>query len=196
MDKWIQLTEYNWTLWIAGLFALLEFAKWAWGSIEWVISKLGIETKHIRNQKEIRKKLLKAESDIAEIRETSEKNVNTFLEHEEMMSQNFVLVKEDIVKEINKLHDKIDEQHIHLEEIDRDGKKRDCSLLRDRLVQGTRYFSQNRDDEGIVHISMTDYENLSSMFSEYFRAGGNGAIKHIYETEFQKFKIDNDGFIH
>lgn len=96
----------------------------------------------------------------------------------------------------SQLDRKIDEQKEHLEEIDRDGKKRDCSLLRDRLVQGTRYFSQNKDEEGVVHISMTDYENLSSMFSEYFRAGGNGAIKHIFETEFKKFKIDNDGFIH
>ena len=190
MDKWIQLTEYNWTLWIAGLFALLEFAKWAWGSIEWVISKLGIETKHIRNQKEIRKKLLKAESDIAEIRETSEKNVNTFLEHEEMMSQNFVLVKEDIVKEISKLHDKIDEQHIHLEEIDKDGKARDCAILRDRILGGMRYFSQNVDNSGNVHISTTDFENMSKMFEEYEKAGGNGLIKHLKETEFSKFVVD------
>lgn len=90
------------------------------------------------------------------------------------------------------LDKKIDEQKEHLEEIDRDGKKRDCSLLRDRLVQGIRYFSQNKDENGVVHISMTDYENLNSMFSEYFRAGGNGAIKHLYETEFLKFKIDTE----
>lgn len=196
MEKWTCITEYNWVLWIAGLFALLEFGKWAWSLVEWFIAKIGIETKHMRKEREVRDKLLKAEKDIAEIRETSEQNVNTFLEHEKMMSESFVSVKEEIVKEINKLHDKIDDQREHLEEIDRDGKKRDCSLLRDRLVQGTRYFSQNKSNDDIVHISMTDYENLSSMFNEYFRAGGNGAIKHIYETEFQKFKIDNDGFIH
>lgn len=192
MNTWLNLTESNWVLWVAGLFALLEFSKWAWTLVEWFISKLGIETKHMRSQREVRDKLLKAEKDIAEIRETSTQNVNTFLEHEKLMSENFVSVKEEIVKEIGKLHDKIDEQHSHLEDIDRDGKRRDCSLMRDRLIQGLRYFSQQKDERGIVHISMTDYENLNEMFSEYFNCNGNGVCHSLYENEFKKFKIDTD----
>ena len=42
MEKWTCITEYNWVLWIAGLFALLEFSKWAWSLAEWFISKIGI----------------------------------------------------------------------------------------------------------------------------------------------------------
>lgn len=192
MKEWLNITEFNWILWIAGLFALLEFGKWSWSLIEWFISKIGIETKHMRKEKEIRNKLLKAEVDIAEIRETSEKNVNTFLEHEKMMSESFVSVKEEIVKEIGKLHDKIDNQRVHLEEIDNDGKRRDCSLMRDRLIQGLRYFSQQKDENGTVHISMTDYENLNEMFTEYFKCKGNGVCHSLYENEFKKFKIDTD----
>ena len=192
MDNWMKLTEVNWVLWIAGLYALFEFFKTSWTGIEWVISKFGIETKHMRSQREVRERLKNAENDIAEIRETSVQNVNTFLEHERLMSENFVSVKNEIVQEIGKLHDKIDEQHVHLEEIDRDGKRRDCSLMRDRLLSGLRYFSQSRDENNNVHISMTDFENMSKMFEEYEKAGGNGLVKHLKETEFDNFIVDTE----
>ncbi len=192
MDEFIKLTEYNWAFWVAGLFALIEFAKWVISAGEWVISKFGIETKGMRNKREVRDKLLNAEKDIAEIRETSVQNVNTFLEHERLMSESFVDVKKEIVQEISKLHDKIDKQHEHLEDIDRDGKHRDMALMRDRLIQGLRYFSQNKDNDGNVHISMTDYENLDELFNEYFKCGGNGVCHSLYENEFKKFKIDTE----
>jgi hypothetical protein len=97
-------------------------------------------------------------------------------------------------KQYAHLDKKIDEQKEHLEEIDRDGKRRDVTLMRDRILAGVRYFNQNRDEEGIVHISLTDFENMDSMIQEYFKAGGNGAVKHIYDLEFSKYKIDNDIF--
>lgn len=190
MDEWLVLTEQNWAFWIAGLFALFEFFKWVVTGGEWLVSKFGIETKRTRAQKETREKLLKAEKDIAEIRETSEKNVQTFLDHEKIMSQNFVDVKNEIVQEIGKLHNKIDEQRAHLEDIDSDGKRRDCAILRDRILAGMRYFGQNVDENGNVHISTTDFENMSKMFTEYKNAGGNGLIAHLKETEFDKFIVD------
>ena len=192
MDEWIKLTEYNWTLWLAGLFALIEFLKWIYTSGEWIISKFGVETKRMRSQKENRKRLLNAENDIKEIKETSERNVNNFLEHEQLMSDNFIDVKNEIIKEISKLNEKIDNQREHLEEIDRDGKHRDMALMRDRLIQGLRYFSQKKDTDGSVLISMTDYENLDELFNEYFKCGGNGVCHSLYENEFKKFKIDTE----
>lgn len=192
MSEWLNITEYNWVLWVAGLYALFEFFKWTWSAIEWLISKFGIETKGMKSKREVRDRLIKAEKDIAEIRDTSTQNVNTFLEHERLMSKSFVTVKEDIVKEISKLNDKIDNQHVHLEEIDRDGKHRDMALMRDRLIQGLRYFSQNKTEDGFVLISMTDYENLDELFNEYFKCGGNGVCHSLYENEFKKFKIDTE----
>lgn len=97
-----------------------------------------------------------------------------------------------ILEGYSKLDKKIDEQKDHLEEIDKDGKRRDCSLMRDRLIQGLRYFSQQKDSEGVIHISMTDYENLNEMFNEYFNCNGNGVCHSLYENEFKKFKIDTE----
>ena len=45
--------------------------------------------------------------------------------------------------------------------------------------------------DGEVHINIIDWENLTSMFEEYFKANGNGVVKKIYEEEFVKWIIDN-----
>ena len=74
--------------------------------------------------------------------------------------------------------------------IDEEGKKRDCAILRDRILGGMRYFSQNRDEQGNVHISISAHENMEHLFEEYFNCHGNGTVKSMYENEFKKFIID------
>ena len=90
----------------------------------------------------------------------------------------------------NVIIQRVDGQQGRLEEIDREGKRRDCAVLRDRILAGMRYFSQNKDAERNVHIAISDFENMNAMFTEYFKAGGNGFIKVIYEEEFLHFIID------
>lgn len=93
-------------------------------------------------------------------------------------------------KQYQHLDKKIDEQKERITKIDEDGKRRDCAILRDRIIGGIRFFGKNIDKDGVVHISMTDYENLDELFKEYFKCGGNGSVKHLYDMEFSKFKID------
>jgi hypothetical protein len=87
------------------------------------------------------------------------------------------------VKELNKLHDKIDEQK-------EANDKTDCTILRDRISSGMRYFSKNVDAEGKVHIAFSDYVNMDALFQEYFAHGGNGVFEKMYEEEFIHFIID------
>ena len=93
-------------------------------------------------------------------------------------------------KQYQHLDKKIDEQKERITKIDEDGKKRDCALLRDRILGGMRYFSQNKDEHGNVHIGITDHENMEHLFEEYFNCHGNGTVKTMYENEFKKFIID------
>ena len=78
MNEWINLTEYNWTLWIAGLFALLELFRWVWSLGEWLVSKFGVETKNMKAQRENRERLTGAENDIKEIKKWKNMFLNTF----------------------------------------------------------------------------------------------------------------------
>lgn len=93
-------------------------------------------------------------------------------------------------KQYQHLDRKIDDQKERITKIDEDGKKRDCAILRDRILGGMRYFSQNKDEHGNVHVGITDHENMEHLFEEYFNCHGNGTVKSMYENEFKKFIID------
>ena len=124
-----------------------------------------------------------------------ESESTTIVENTEQI-KNLTTSIENLANLLNKqyqhLDKKIDEQKERISKIDENGKKRDRSLMRDRLIQGMRYFSKQADENGVVHISMTDYENLEEMFKEYFKCGGNGVCHSLYENEFKKFKIDTE----
>ena len=93
-------------------------------------------------------------------------------------------------KQYQHLDKKIDEQKERITKIDEEGKNRDCAILRDRIIQSLRYFSQKKDENDIVHISLADHENMEHLFEEYFNCHGNGTVKSMYENEFKKFIID------
>lgn len=93
-------------------------------------------------------------------------------------------------KQYQHLDKKIDEQKERITQIDEDGKQRDCAILRDRILGGMRYFCQNRDEHGKVHINITDHENMEHLFEAYFSCHGNGTVKAIYENEFKNWIID------
>lgn len=194
MNEWITLTEYNWAFWIAGLFALIEFGKWAveigTKFNEWLFTKKGIETKKMREAREWQTRLRNAEKAIEEIKETSKKNVDMFIAHEEQVLSKFSGIRDEIVVELNKLHDKIDEQQSEIEKNNEANNKTDCAMLRDRISSGMRYFSKNVGEDGKVHISLGDYENMDGLFQEYFSKHGNGAFKKMYKDEFEHFVID------
>ena len=196
MDEFNAVKDLDIGYWIAGGFALLECFKWLYTLGEWLIGKFGIETKNMRNKREMSERLAQAEKDIVEIKDTAKVNVAMFIDHEKKVIDSFLEIKSEVINQLNGLNNKFDEQKNQLEEtlegIDADGKRRDCSLMRDRLIQGLRYFSQQKDENGVVHISMTDYENLNEMFTEYFNCNGNGVCHSLYENEFKKFKIDTE----
>lgn len=195
MEEWVALTEYNWAFWLAGLFALIEFAKWVieiWTKFyEWLFTKKGIETKKMRKAREWEERLKTAEDAIVAIKDTSTKNVEMFVNHEQQIVEQFIGIRDEIVTELNKLHDKMDEQREEFEKTNKANNKTDCAMLRDRIGSGMRYFSRNIGPDGKVHISLSDYENMNALFKEYFTKHGNGAFKKMYEDEFVHFIIDN-----
>ena len=183
MKEWITLNEYNWTLWVAGFFALAELFRWLFTFKEWLYKTLGIETKAMREKREWEERLKKAEGAIEEIKNTSKQNVDMFINHERQVLEQFVGIRNEIVTELGKLHDKLEETTVA-------NNKTDCAMLRDRIGSGMRYFSKNVGADGKVHISFSDYVNMDALFQEYFAHDGNGPFKKMYEDEFVHFVID------
>lgn len=189
-DALINITEHNWAFWLAGGFALFEFFKQSYGCVEWLCKTFGIETKSMRQKREWHERLSNTENAIKDIKETSKRNVEMFLDHERQVVEKFTGIKDEIIVELNKLHEKIDEQQEEMATTNKANMKTDRAMLRDRIAGGMRYFSQRKDDDGNVHISFSDYENMDALFREYFAKGGNGAFKKMYEDEFRQFIID------
>jgi hypothetical protein len=196
MDKLITAVEqnYDFMYWLVGTIALIEVIRWAIkvGSVfhEWFFKKIGVETKKMREAKAWQERLKNAESAIVEIKDTSKSNVAMFLEHEQQTIDKIGMFKNEIVLELGKLHDKIDEQRAEMDETNRANAKTDCAMLRDRIGSGMRYFSKNIKEDGNVHISLSDWENMNALFQEYFAKHGNGAFKKLYDDEFVHFTID------
>ena len=190
MDKWITITEYNWAFWVAGLFALFEFFRWAYGGVEWLREKFGIETKKTLEKRKWQKRLEDTEKAIKDIKDTSKHNVEMFLDHERQVVEKFTDIKDELIENMNKQHDTIDKLKDEMIAVNKANAKTDRAMLRDRIASGMRYFSQNKDEDGNVHISFSDYENMEALFREYFLKDGNGAFKKMYETEFLNFIID------
>ena len=182
MNEWIQLTEHNWAFWVAGMFALFEFFRWAYGGLEWLCSTFGLETKRMRETREWRDRLKKAEADIEEIKNTSKKNVDMFMKHEQQVVNQFVGIRDEIVSELTRIHDKMDEQTAENEETDK-------TILRANINSAMRYFEMKRDENGEVHISLADYETLDGLFKKYFAKKRNGAFEQAHK-EFKTFIID------
>ena len=182
MKEWIKLTEYNWPYWIAGGFALLELFRWTYTIFEWFITKFGFETKRTRARKDMENRLGNVETAIKEIKTESAKRVEMFLEQKQEVVDSIGDFKDEIIGEFDKLHNKIDEQQRETDETDRD-------MLRDRIAGGMRYFSKNIDEDGVVHISFSDYVNMDALFKRYLKKKGNGPFEKMYE-ELKSFHID------
>lgn len=190
MEEWQTLTAYDWAFWIAGLFALLEFCRWLYSINEFILQKVGIKTKGMLKREEYAKRLKQVEDSIEEIKNTSKHNVAMFIDHEGQVVDKIMDIKKDIVEELGKLHTKIDEQADIIDKHNKANIKTDCAMLRDRLNSAMRYFSQNKDENGNVHIKLSDYQTIDALFEEYFSKGGNGPFKKMYDDEFIHFIID------
>ena len=190
MDEWQALSAYDWAFWVAGLFALLEFGRWLYSMKDFILKTVGIKTKGMLKREEYANRLKQVETSIEEIKNTSKHNVAMFIDHEGQVVDKFMDIKSEIVSELNKLHDKIDEQADIIDKNNKATIQTDCAMLRDRLNSGMRYFTQNTDEKGNVHIKLGDYQTMDALFKEYFSKGGNGAFEKMYNDEFTHFIID------
>lgn len=190
MKELLDLLKENWVAVLVVFIGIFACFQKAVIGVEWVFKTFGLETKGMRRKREWEERLTNTEKAIVEIKEASDRNVALFLAHEKAVVEKFSGIRDEIVAEIAKLHDKIDAQKEEMDATNKANVKTDRAMLRDRIASGMRHFSQNRDADGRVHISLSDYENLDNLFQQYFAKGGNGTFEKMYKDEFQHFVID------
>jgi len=173
MDAITQLTTLDFSSVFISVIVILVGIKAIASPFEWLVKQLGLETKWMKQKREDHKLLCQSMSEIKQL-STNIDNLGNLLN-----------------KQYLHLYEKIDEQKKRLNTIDKEGQIRDCAILRDRILGGMRYFEKNVDENGIVHISVSDHENMDHLFNAYFSCNGNGTVKTIYDNEFKKWIIDS-----
>lgn len=190
MKEFLELKEFNLFFLIGVIILLLEIAKTIYTYKDLIFNKIGIKTKGMIEKEQFNSRLQQAEDSIEEIKETSKQNVSMLMSHEQQILEQFTTIRSEVINELGRLNDKMDEQANIIDKNNKASIKTDCAVIKDRLNGGMRYFSQNKDENGNVHIKYSDYEILDDLFKEYFEKGGNGPIKRMYEEEFLHFIID------
>jgi arginyl-tRNA synthetase len=193
MEEFLTVLKENLGFWLVGLYAVSESLKKLLSNIEFFdewLKKRGVKTKRMIEREKERERLKNTEKAIEEIKDTSKKNVEMFLEHERQTIDKIGVFKNEIVEELSLLRDKVNEQREEMDKNIEANNKTDCAMLRDRIGSGMRYFSKNVGADGNIHISLSDWENMNALFQEYFSKHGNGAFRKMYEEEFTHFIID------
>lgn len=171
MDEWINLTKTDWVLWIAGLFALLNFGKYAWDIIQYWISTFGIETKSMRKKREEQELLINTSKNIIELQNKQNQDNDERIKHEEL-----------IRKDLKKINDTVDNLIIKFENMQKKNNETKVKELKDTLIT---YYNKYRV---VGEWSKLEKDAFWELFEDYEERGGNGFIHSIVEPVMRELK--------
>lgn len=185
--------------WIAGVFAILECFKWLYPTLckayDFFFKKLGVKTKRMLKKEEDEQRLKDTETAITEIRDASKQNVAMFLAHEKDAVGHFEDIKDEIVRELVKLDEKIDS-------LDRQERENKDSIDELRTEMGERFTQVAHEADGKearrlratiisyadscrigVPHTKTQFENVFRDYDEYLKICEKRGIENHFIDE-------------
>ena len=106
--------------------------------------------------------------------------------------QESIQIRDSLKTEINEIRDSfgqvMGQVMKRLEEIEEQNKKRECSKLRDMLLQNYRYYTNLQQNPSQSWTKM-ESENFWELFREYEEAGGNGYMHTVVQPEMMRLTI-------
>ena len=102
--------------------------------------------------------------------------------------QESIEIREALKREIQELRDGLQTMMKRFEEIEEKNKKRECSKLRDMLLQNYRYYTNEQQNPSRSWTRM-EAEAFWELFSEYEEAGGDGHMHDVVQPEMQRLLV-------
>lgn len=102
--------------------------------------------------------------------------------------QESIQIRDSLKKEIKEIRDCFGSVMTRLEEIEEQNKKRECSKLRDMLLQNYRYYTNDIHNPSKSWTRM-ESEAFWELFREYEQAGGNGYMHSVVQPEMERLII-------
>ena len=97
-------------------------------------------------------------------------------------------IQELLEEEIQEIREGLQAMMKRLEEIEEQNKKRECSKLRDMLLQNYRYYTNVHQNPSQSWTKM-ESEAFWELFSEYEEAGGNGYMHTVVQPEMERLIV-------
>ena len=102
--------------------------------------------------------------------------------------QESIDIRDGLKKEIQELRSYIDTMMKRFEEIEEQNRKRECSKLRDMLLQNYRYYTSEQQNPSKSWTRM-ESEAFWELFREYEEAGGNGYMHTDVQPAMERLNI-------
>ena len=102
--------------------------------------------------------------------------------------QESIDIRNGLEREIQEIRQYIDTMMKRFEEIEEQNKKRECSKLRDMLLQNYRHYTSEHQNPSKSWTRM-ESEAFWELFREYEAAGGNGYMHTVVQPEMERLII-------
>ena len=102
--------------------------------------------------------------------------------------QESIDIRNGLQREIQEIRNYIDTLMRRFEEIEEQNKKRECSKLRDMLLQNYRYYTNECQNPSKSWTRM-ESEAFWELFREYEETGGNGYMHTVVQPEMERLMI-------
>ena len=102
--------------------------------------------------------------------------------------QESIEIRAALRNEIQEIRDAMQTIMKRFEEIEEQNKKRECSKLRDMLLQNYRYYTNAQQNPSQSWTRM-ESEAFWELFEEYEEAGGNGYMHTVVQPEMERLII-------
>lgn len=102
--------------------------------------------------------------------------------------QESIAIRDGLEKEIKEIRQYIDTMMNRFEEIEEQNRKRECSKLRDMLLQNYRYYTNINQNPSQSWTRM-EAEAFWELFREYEEAGGNGYMHTDVQPAMERLNI-------
>lgn len=171
MNEIIELTKIDFVAVFISVFIILIGIKTIVSLSEWLCSKLGLETKWLRQKRKEHSLLIKTSEGLSRLQERHEESVKQSIQHDEMLKLDISSLTETVNRIVKMLND--------MQEKDNDTKLKE---LKGSLI---RYYNKYKDTGT---WSTLEKDAFWDLFDDYEKRGGDGYIHSIVEPVMRELK--------
>lgn len=187
MDEIIELTKVDFASLFISIFVILIGFKAIISLFEWIVEKLGLETKAMRIKREDHELLLTTANSLKNLSQEHKQDIQKIYDDNINYRDQSRVIKDDFKESINNLSRKLDlmqeRTDMRFKENEEKENKRVQAEIKDKIAQSYRYYNS------VGEITDMELESLEDLISTYENYGGSNSFVHsVVQKEMYTWK--------